>query len=179
MRRDLCAIPMSEQKVQGRSACGMTLVELLIVIVALGILAAIVFPKYNSIESEARAKSAASNVRRVRELIQVHRHSGLYPLNEQGVPEEIHAEWFRGTGIPEHSWTGRVMRIQRIAAGEATLYPLEKTFDLNDANAVNAWYNLDNGRFCILVPPRADDADTLALFNLANSCEATSLDQTQ
>lgn len=179
MRSYPCAILTVTMAGCRRTLRGMTLVEVLIVIVVLGILAAIVFPKYSSIEAEARAKSAASNVRRVRDLIQVHRHSGLYPLNEQGNPTQIHAEWFRGTGIPEHAWTSRPMRIQNVAAGADAIYPQEKTFDVNDANAVNAWYNLDNGRFCILVPPRARDADTLALFNLANSCEAQSLDQTK
>jgi len=156
---------------------GFSLVELLIVIAILAILAAMVFPKYQDFNREASAKSQASNVRLVREMIEVHRHSGLYPLDASGAPAQIHADWFKGSAIPENTWTGAPMVIEISADGADAIYPATKTFDPSSGDP-NAWYNSDNGSFCALVIDLGDDAETLALFNVANSTNASGMAQT-
>ena len=60
---------------------GFTLVEILIVVVILGILAAIVIPQFSNASQTAKASSLASTLQTVRsqlELFQV-QHSGAYP----------------------------------------------------------------------------------------------------
>lgn len=64
-----------------RNAKGFTLVEILIVIVILGILAAIVIPQFVSATEGARASTAASQLQTLRTQIQLYRvhHNGRYP----------------------------------------------------------------------------------------------------
>ncbi|MGI9014921.1 MAG: type II secretion system protein [Phycisphaerales bacterium] len=157
---------------------GFTLIEILIVVVILGILAALVFPKYAALDAEARAKTAAANARKVKELVQIHRHSGQYETNSYGNPTEIHAEWFRGGAIPEHSWTTQSFVINAVDA-EGDLYPAVKTFDPEADGAANAWYNLSNGHFVVLIPEQPTDEETLELFNIANSTEIVDLGATE
>lgn len=158
---------------------GFTLIEILIVVLILGILAAIVLPQYQGMDKEARVKTTAANARKIRELIQIHRHSGDFPLNPAGFPVQITAAWFRGNRIAVHAWTRQSYVIEHATAGSADIYPAVKTFDLNDPLATNAWYNTDNGRFIVRIPPQGSDPETLALFNEANVTEAQGLGDTQ
>lgn len=56
-----------------RSNKGFTLVEILIVVVILGILAAIVIPQFSQASSEARASSVKSNLQMVRSQIELYK----------------------------------------------------------------------------------------------------------
>ena len=56
-----------------RSNKGFTLVEILIVVVILGILAAIVIPQFSQASSEARASSIKSNLQMVRSQIELYK----------------------------------------------------------------------------------------------------------
>ncbi len=60
---------------------GFTLVEILIVVVILGILAAIVIPQFSSASTEARVSSVQSNLQAVRSQIQLYKiqHNDQYP----------------------------------------------------------------------------------------------------
>ena len=75
-----------------RLAQGFTLVEILIVVVILGILAAIVIPQFTSASETAKASSLVSQLQTIRsqlELFQV-QHNGNYPA-QNGVPTIIGA----------------------------------------------------------------------------------------
>jgi general secretion pathway protein G len=65
----------------GASAGGFTLVEILIVVVILGILAAIVVPQFVSAASESRISSIKMDLNRIRQQLEVYReqHQGNYP----------------------------------------------------------------------------------------------------
>lgn len=66
---------------------GFTLVELLIVVVALGILAAMVVPQFSTASTEAMESQLRSNIRLIRYQISLYQaqHSGKLPhLNENG-----------------------------------------------------------------------------------------------
>lgn len=162
-----------------RGLHGFTLVEVLIVVVILGILAAIVMPIFSDAQLDARAKSCATNAQKIRELIQVHRNSGDYPVTAAGWPDDVYPAWFKGNELPRNSWTKQPINVNIVAVGEDDIYPAVKTFDQYDASALNAWYNTDNGHFIMLVPAQANDVETLDLFNAANMTQATNLNQTQ
>lgn len=69
---------------------GFTLVEILIVVVILGILAAIVIPQFTSASETAKASSLVSQLQTIRsqlELFQV-QHNGVYPTLA-----ELNADW--------------------------------------------------------------------------------------
>ncbi len=60
---------------------GFTLVEILIVVVILGILAAIVIPQFTQASTEARESSLASNLQTMRSQIELYKiqHSDVWP----------------------------------------------------------------------------------------------------
>ena len=60
---------------------GFTLVEILIVVVILGILAAIVVPQFTSAAAETRDSSIKMNINRIRQQLEIYRehHDDTYP----------------------------------------------------------------------------------------------------
>ncbi|HYN65028.1 MAG TPA: prepilin-type N-terminal cleavage/methylation domain-containing protein, partial [Candidatus Limnocylindrales bacterium] len=64
-----------------RAASGFTLVELLIVVIILGVLAAVVIPQFASVSAEAKESSVRSNLATVRQAISLYRvqHNETYP----------------------------------------------------------------------------------------------------
>lgn len=72
---------MSRLNISGRSHRGFTLVELLIVVVILGVLAAIVVPQFNGASAEAKEAALAQDVSAMRQAISLYRvqHNEDYP----------------------------------------------------------------------------------------------------
>jgi len=68
-----------------RVKSGFTLVEILIVVVILGILAAIVIPQFTNASTEAKTNSLMSNLQTVRSQIQLYKvqHNDLLPAPEE------------------------------------------------------------------------------------------------
>jgi general secretion pathway protein G len=60
---------------------GFTLVELLIVVIILGILAAVVIPQFSDASTDARASSLTTNLQTMRGQIELYKlqHAGTYP----------------------------------------------------------------------------------------------------
>jgi len=76
-----------------RNAKGFTLVEILIVVIILGILAAIVIPQFTNASQNARQSSLASTLQTLRSQIQ------LYKMQHGDVLPNIVATWTPMTGI--------------------------------------------------------------------------------
>ena len=77
-----------------RLASGFTLVEILIVVVILGILAAIVVPQFTNASQVARASNLVSQLQSVRSQLELYQvqHNGVYPNMGDGLWTEMITE---------------------------------------------------------------------------------------
>jgi len=68
-------------KIHRNRESGFTLVELLIVVIILGILAAITIPMFNNVTSETREATLAADLKNMRQVISLYRvqHNDAYP----------------------------------------------------------------------------------------------------
>jgi len=78
---------------------GFTLVEILIVVIILGILAAIVIPQFTNASSDARQSSMTSQLQTLRSSIELYKlqHGDLYPTGATGAATEAW-DWTKLTG---------------------------------------------------------------------------------
>ena len=152
---------------------GFTLVEILIVVVILGILAAVVVPQFSEAAEEAEISVTASNVRAVTQQIAVyHAEHGDYPvplpdvfLNKlkspvgQGIVDTI---GYDDTGDAD-KWHTSAKEVppSGLPASWGGIY----------------WYNPANGAFRARVPQQSTDQETIDLYNRVNGTSVTSLNQ--
>lgn len=133
---------------------GFTLVEILIVVVILGVLAAMVIPVFGQASTDAKTSAVASNLQKIRLQLELYRqyHTGQYPCTDPSKATFIEAMTGKtdmngnvgGTHgpylerIPENAFNSKTtVRIGGSAAG---------------ANTDGWWYNPATGDF------RADDS---------------------
>ncbi len=155
--------------VRKQVARGFTLVEILIVVVILGILAAIVIPQFTSASESAKASSLVTQIQTIRsqlELYQV-RHNGMYPLLA-----ELQNDWapmVQTTDLPDGSgpsYTG--LGLVASPFGPYLQQPPSNPFvpSIVDANidvaimgpyvAVGWAYDETNGAFKAMLPSTVD-----------------------
>lgn len=85
--RQMLRLPAtSAQSRRHRKAAGFTLIELMVVVMILGVLAALVVPRFMSRPDEARAVAAKSDIAQIMQQLKLYRlDNGRYPTTEQGL----------------------------------------------------------------------------------------------
>ena len=124
---------------------GFTLVEILIVVVILGILAAIVVPQFSTASLEAKENALRSNLFRLRQQIEVYKndHNGRYPTLAGFVDQMTMASDAEGNtaaiGTPGYDYGPYINQMPR--------NPFTDTIPISDgAVGSSAWhYDEDTG----------------------------------
>lgn len=87
---------------KSHNAKGFTLIEILVVVVILGILAALVVPRIMERPDEARVVAARSDIRAIISALKLYRlDNGVYPTTEQGLTALVVRP---DTGIVPRNW---------------------------------------------------------------------------
>jgi general secretion pathway protein G len=133
MMLDLC---MLGSKRQGNGAKGFTLIEILVVVVILGILAALVVPRIMERPDEARVVAAKSDIRAIMSALKLYRlDNGVYPSTDQGLqalvvrPDTgvIPRNWKQGgylDRIPKDPWGAPYQYLSPGVNGEIDVFSL-------------------------------------------------------
>lgn len=77
---------MKKRKLKLVRRSGFTLIEIMVVVVILGLLAALVVPRIGPQVAEAQRTTAATQIRSIEDALEMYRmHSGFYPTTQQGL----------------------------------------------------------------------------------------------
>jgi len=99
---------------------GFTLVEIMVVVVILGILAALIVPRVVGRTDDARAVAAKQDIAAVMGALKLYRlDNGRYPSNEQGLPALVAKP--QSTPVP-NNWKQYLDRIPKDPWGNVYLY---------------------------------------------------------
>ncbi|MFK5927664.1 MAG: type II secretion system major pseudopilin GspG [Desulfuromusa sp.] len=105
-----------------RNQRGFTLIEIMVVVVILGILAAIVVPRLLDEPEKARRTSAATQIRSFEEALGIFKlENGFYPSTEQGL-QALVTKPTDGRIPPRYKTGGYIKKIPRDPWGQPYLY---------------------------------------------------------
>ena len=75
-----------KKRIMMRRRSGFTLIEIMVVVVILGLLAALVVPRIGPQVAEAQRTTAATQIRSLEDALEMYRmHNGFYPSTQQGL----------------------------------------------------------------------------------------------
>jgi len=82
---------MTPTQTRNRRQSGFTLVELLIVVIILGILAAVVIPQFNSAAAESKESALSANLATIRQAIELYKvqHDDNFPGTQASTAMEV------------------------------------------------------------------------------------------
>ena len=145
-----------------------TLIEVLIVIIILGILAAAIIPQFTSAADDGRTNSTAMVVRAMMRKISAEKaKSGSFSA-------AVTASMFEGNTLPRNPLFPSVTDpdFGTVATDSSKYHPATKT----SATDTVWWYNSGNGVVRALIPNTGTDAEKIAQYNAANITNITALD---
>ncbi len=157
---------------------GFTLIELMIVVTILGILAGFIIVPMSRLLGTGRPEVLATTVTHMRDVIKYHSALRDCAMSGGGYPVAVDPDWFTTGYLPYHTWTNHPMIIELVEGSDTQVFPEVKTFDPDAPGAPNAWYNTMNGALCVRIGDSGSDETNIELFNIANSCQITILNQT-
>jgi prepilin-type N-terminal cleavage/methylation domain-containing protein len=147
--------------VRSPSSRAFTLIEVLIVVIILGILAAIVVPHFSDASHDAIEATLRSTVASVDRQVKYRRAKS--PIGSY--PETIDSSWFAG-GLPGHPENSFGVPLIEIDATAGRIHPVDKVLDADAAGAF--WYNPTEGVFRARVTDQGSSAKTLEFYTSVN-----------
>lgn len=153
---------------------GLTLVELVIVVLIIGILVSVGIPRVPAIHLRARISAAASSVRIIQDAIDLRR------VQTREVPPTVDPAWFRGRRFPGNPFAPDPAVIVRVSStgDPAKVHPKGKAYVAGGSADSAYWYNSTNGIVRARVAKQKTKSETLALYNEVNNTAATTMSQT-
>lgn len=137
-------------QIKGRAQAGFTIVELLIVIVVIGVLAAISIVSYNGIQASARDKSILSDLSAVEAEITRYavKHDGVYGTAVQ---------WFSGgTANANIDFSPSAGNIIDVVASDTAYCIRGHNPSANKNSISNAYEKASSDTACAALPPSPD-----------------------
>jgi prepilin-type N-terminal cleavage/methylation domain-containing protein len=152
-----------------RRTAAFTLIEVLIVVVILGILAAIVVPQFADAGTEAMTSTLQANVRMIRDVLQEQYHRS----GTSTYPATIDTAWFASGTLPRYPTDTFGLDEVEVVATAGLMHPANKVLKAGVAGAY--WYNSAEGKFHARVIDQGTAAATLDLYNLVNGSNEVDL----
>lgn len=130
---------------------GFTLIEVMVVVVILGILAAVVVPRVMSRPAQARALKAKQDVLAIENALELYRlDNGFYPSTDQGLialvkkpgGEPVPSNWKIGgylKRLPKDPWGHAYQYLQPGRHAEVDVYTLGKSGNPDGETEIGNW----------------------------------------
>lgn len=148
---------------------GFTIIEVLLVVVLLGILAALVVPMFSDVQMDAKIAAAAMTRAAVQQEVDI------YYFQNQAYPATIDPSWFGVSEIPPNPFYPNHSVTINYDNTANKYHPINKTYHPHGA----FWYGPDTGRFRARVADQGSDSENLRIYNIVNKTQVQNINDTR